>query len=76
MKALNKHRPKERGRLVFWGVKHPFQHTLRASFLRALRVWRRQQWRKGARGAKHGGDGGRRHGGVLEGVFFGGAFAP
>lgn len=43
MKTLNKHRPKERGRLVFWGVKHPFQHTLRASFLLALRVWRRQQ---------------------------------
>ncbi len=48
MKTLNKHCPKERERLVFWGAKHPFQHTLRASFLLALRVWRRQQ-----RGAEH-----------------------
>ena len=51
----------------------PPRDNLRASFLRALRVWRRQRWRGGARGAKHGGNGGRRHGEFLGGEFMGGS---
>ncbi len=53
----------------------PPRNNLRASFLRALRVWRRQRYRGGARGAKHGGNGGRRHREFLGGKFVGGACA-